>query len=242
MKAACGITAVSIAIGAFLIAPPVLSEVIKKSSSGICHSADSPYYAKTKNFTAFNKLTACLDSGGWLPKGQRPPERSAKPVAAGTDYARERFGNGWADVDGDCQNSRQEALIAQSTAPVRFAKSDQCRVTAGRWHSPYSSQVIHDASKIDIDHVVPLKWAWDHGANNWSLDTRESFANNPANLLSVEASLNRQKVAKGLNEWLPPANQCQYIARFLRVVKTYKLTLSEQETRDYQGIRTQWCS
>ena len=81
-----------------------------------------------------------------------------------------------------------------------------------------------------------------HGASTWSQDTRESFANNPANLLSVEASLNRQKGANGLNEWLPPANRCQYIARFLRVVKTYKLTLSQQEARDYLGIRAQWCS
>ena len=70
LTAACGITVVSIAIGTFLIAPPALSEAIKKSSSGICHSADSPYYAKTKNFTAFHKLAACLDSGGGLPKGQ----------------------------------------------------------------------------------------------------------------------------------------------------------------------------
>ncbi|MFC6674092.1 hypothetical protein [Marinobacterium aestuariivivens] len=130
------------------------------NTTALRQKVDNRNYVDYSELGISGTLTACLDSGGRLPKGQRPPERSAKPVAAGTDYAWERFGNGWADVDGDCQNSRQEALIAQSTAPVRFAKSDQC----------------------------------------------------------------------------------QYIARFLRVVTTYKLTLSEQEARDYQGIRSQWCS
>ncbi|MGM0953782.1 MAG: HNH endonuclease family protein [Pseudomonadota bacterium] len=57
---------------------------------------------------------------------------------------------------------------------------------------------MHDASKIDIDHVVPLKWAWQHGANKWTKEKRERFANDPRNLWSVELSLNSQKGAKGL--------------------------------------------
>jgi hypothetical protein len=42
--------------------------VVKKSKSGICHDPSSPYYAQTKNFTAFRTLQECLDSGGRLPK------------------------------------------------------------------------------------------------------------------------------------------------------------------------------
>ena len=43
-------------------------------------------------------------------------------------------------------------------------------------------------------HVVPLKWAWDHGADTWSRDKREKFANDPVNLWSVELSLNRSTI------------------------------------------------
>jgi endonuclease G len=43
---------------------------IKKSSSGICHAPDSPYYDKTSNFTPFNSLKECLKSeGARLPRG-----------------------------------------------------------------------------------------------------------------------------------------------------------------------------
>jgi DNA uptake protein ComE-like DNA-binding protein len=42
--------------------------IIKKSSSGICHSSDSPWYERTKNFTSFATVEECLASGGRLPK------------------------------------------------------------------------------------------------------------------------------------------------------------------------------
>lgn len=87
----------------------------------------------------------------------------------------------------------------------------------------YSGKILFDASKVDIDHVVPLKWAWEHGAQVWNKTKREQFANDPINLVPVEASLNRSKGAKGLDEWLPPANQAQYKARFQRIVLKYGL-------------------
>jgi micrococcal nuclease len=43
------------------------SEVVKKSSTGICHAPGTTYYVKTKNFTAYNSVQECLDSGGRLP-------------------------------------------------------------------------------------------------------------------------------------------------------------------------------
>lgn len=42
--------------------------VVKKSRSGICHDRSSPYYHRTKRFTAYNSVEACLESGGRLPK------------------------------------------------------------------------------------------------------------------------------------------------------------------------------
>ncbi|WP_407695840.1 GmrSD restriction endonuclease domain-containing protein [Shewanella avicenniae] len=81
--------------------------------------------------------------------------------------------------------------------------------------------------------------AWQHGADKWSQDRREQFANDQRNLVAVEASLNRSKGDKGLDEWLPPANQCQYIARFLRVLKQYQLNVSATEEAQFSKLRTQ---
>ena len=156
-----------------------------------------------------------------------------------SDYSRAAFGHGWDDADGDCQNSRAEALIATSTTQVRFADAKRCRVVTGRWLSPFSGKIIQNASDIDIDHVVPLAWAWRHGANQWTKEKREQFANDPVNLWPVELSLNRSKGARGPDQWLPPAGQCGYVARFFRLVKQYNLKPSRQEAAWIQAFITQ---
>jgi len=218
---------ITLALALFLFTSSTIADtVVKKSTSGICHASDSPHYERTTNFKAYVSLNDCLKSGGRLPKGYLQNDNLK---LSSTEYSREKFGSGWGDLDSDCQDSRQEALIAQSTAPVRFQDSKGCRVASGRWLSPYSGKTIHDPSVIDIDHVVPLKWAWEHGASEWTKSKRVELANDPINLLSVEASLNRQKGAKGPDKWLPPANHCQYLARFYRVVLKYGLGLSADE-------------
>jgi hypothetical protein len=229
--------------------------IVKMSKSGICHPENSPYYSRTKNYTAYQTLQDCLNAGGRLPKGLSDGSSSIALAysAVGTtqashkqtttskqygEYRREYFGSGWADIDHDCQNSRMETLIQQSTSPVHFKTSRECQVVSGRWISPFTSEVIHDASAIDIDHVVPLKWAWTHGANQWAQEKREQFANDPANLISVEACLNRQKGAKGPDAWVPPKNQCEYVLRFLRIVKKYKL----EESASLSAVRENVCN
>ena len=223
---------ITLAISSFMINA---NEVIKKSKNSICHDITSPSYSRIKNFTAYSSLQECLNERGRLPK-------NTKSALLITDkYSRSKFGSGWRDNDKDCQNSRMEALISQSVAPLKYKTSDNCKVVSGRWNSPYSGKTIYKASDIDIDHVVPLKWAWEHGANKWSKKKRVEIANDPINLLSVEASLNRQKGAKGLDGWLPPQNICQYILRFERVRKTYNLTLNSPELKSYSSIKIKYC-
>jgi hypothetical protein len=227
------------------------SSLVKKSKSGICHDKYSSYYDRTKNFKSFNTLSSCLDSGGRLPKNYKG--NSAKDTKIQTyskskqyqntnsKYSRKQFGSGWADLNKDCQNSRMETLISQSVGQIQYKSSKQCKVKSGKWISPFTGNVIYSASDIDIDHVVPLSWSWKHGSNAWSKEKRVKFANDPANLLSVEASLNRQKGDKGLNKWLPPKNKCQYIARFIRLYKTYDLKLTNSESSQYANIKKQNC-
>ena len=217
---------------ALVLACPIgtAAGLVKKTSAGICHPPESAYYERTRNYQTFDSIQECLASGGRLPV-QFAADNLDLAETGSESYRRSAFGHGWNDSDVDCQNSRAEALIATSNTSVRFASNENCRVVSGRWISPFTGQIIQNSSNIDIDHVVPLKWAWEHGANNWSQSERERFANDMANLWPVEASLNRSKGARSPDEWLPPSGQCGYVARFVRIVKQYNLKPTKPEAQ-----------
>ncbi len=44
------------------------SNLVKLSTSGICHSEQSPHYNRTKNFIAFETIEECIEAGGRLPR------------------------------------------------------------------------------------------------------------------------------------------------------------------------------
>ena len=209
---------------AFFSSPGLAAYIIKQSSSGICHPPESSWYERTKNYAAFGSLEECLAAGGRLPKGITLGSLGslAVPVKSvdADKYVRSKFGSGWTTKN--CRDTRARLLVETSTLPVRFATNDGCLVTSGRWVSSWTGDVLN-AGDIDIDHVVALSWAWHRGAAAWTRGRRVEFANDPVNLVAVEAALNRSKSDQGPDEWLPPAGQCGYVARFYRIVKLYKL-------------------
>lgn len=210
---------------------------VKLSTSGICHDDSSPWYGRTKNYEAYSSMEDCLDVG-------RAPRGYSGATAGSTDtstYDRDLFG-GWADADSDCMNTRHELLAELSTrAPV--LSGNGCRVIRGRWNDPYTGRVFLDSSNMDVDHMVPLYYAWQHGADSWTETKREKFANDPRNLFAVDAGENRSKSAKGPLEWLPPNEgfRCQYVTRFVRITRMYDLSLSRSETRRIKTLRGRLC-
>lgn len=40
---------------------------VKKSSFGVCHTQDSPYYDQTRNYESYGSLEGCISSGGRVP-------------------------------------------------------------------------------------------------------------------------------------------------------------------------------
>lgn len=213
-------------------------QLIKQSSSGICHDSSSPFYEKTKNYKSFSSLSTCLEAGGRLPKSQTSQYDKAEKEAEEESrsfvslYDRNDWPH-WVDEDKDCQNTRHELLIQTSQIPVTFKSEKGCLVIRGSWYDPYSGEVIDNATELDLDHIVPLKFAHGHGGNYWSRDQRKAFANDYDNLVLVKASLNRQKGAKGPDEWLPPNHQyrCTYIGNFMTIIEKYKLHLVPSEAR-----------
>jgi len=173
----------------------------------------------------------------WQPKENKPVTIENSTVK----YTRSSF-NHWIDTDKDCLNTRHELLMQQSTDIVRTG-DNKCIISRGRWLDPYTGKVFLKASDVDIDHVIPLKWAWMHGASRWSKDKREQFANDPANLFVTQNYVNRAKGAKGVLEWLPPLRSfhCQYVLRFNRIMKHYGLKVSNRDAQSLRRLQDQKC-
>lgn len=149
------------------------------------------------------------------------------------EYSRKSWKH-WIDEDRDCQDTRQEVLVAESSTPVVFQDEKECRVISGTWADPYTGNTYVDPSVLDIDHVVALKDAHLSGGDSWGAIRREAFANdltNSASLRSVYRSANRSKGARGPDEWLPtnPDFRCQYIREYLGVKQMWGLRPSESQ-------------
>jgi hypothetical protein len=129
----------------------------------------------------------------------------------------------WSDLNHNCLNTRHELLRDRSEQPAKLKPRDPCRVIKGQWTDPYSGKRWYKASDVDIDHLIPLKWAHEHGGYQWNKAQREAFANDPDNLLIVEDDLNQQKSASGPDQWLPPKNRCWYKQQWRRLLEHYQL-------------------
>ena len=219
------------------------SDPVKRSESGLCHCPGGQFYDRTTNFTPFDTIGACLASGGREPQqGQGTCPTEPPPSITSLEiYDRSAFG-GWADADDDCQNTRHERLEARSLDYVETTE-DGCRIVTGHWNDFYTGEIVSVSRELDIDHVVPLRWAWERGASNWEPGKRREFANEPANLLPVSASANRSKGASGPLEWLPPDESfaCEYVLRFSRVTDMYELEIPAEEATLLEQLTSEQC-
>ena len=160
------------------------------------------------------------------------PSQAPVPNAIPT-YDRKQWRH-WIDADGDCQDTRQEVLIAESTTQVTFETAKQCRVASGTWDGPFTGQQFTDPSKLDIDHLVPLKNAHDSGAWDWSKAKKRQFANYlkyDGHLIAVFNSENRKKGSRGPEDWEPPDQSywCEYATHWIKIKVDWDLTATEPE-------------
>jgi uncharacterized protein DUF1524/excalibur calcium-binding domain-containing protein len=151
-----------------------------------------------------------------------------------TGYSRERFGAAWFDEDRNGCDTRDDVL-ARDLVHAQRRPGSSCVLVAGDLADPYTRQRIRfvrgDGDLVDIDHVVALGNAWATGAFRWSPGKRLALANDPANLLAVDASANRSKGDADAATWLPPnkAFRCSYVARQVSVKARYGLWVTAAE-------------
>ncbi|WP_406205448.1 HNH endonuclease family protein [Kitasatospora sp. NBC_01560] len=159
----------------------------------------------------------------------------ALPVAAEdrTGYVRTAFkhwNSGLDPADG-CDTRREvirsEALVSPEVGP-------RCALAGGVWFSPYDDRTITDATKIDVDHLIPLAEAWDSGASTWTAKEREAYANDqgdPRTLIAVSFQSNRAKADKDVAGWLPSseAYRCRYAEDSTAVKTRWGLSVDQVE-------------
>ncbi|MFV8310610.1 HNH endonuclease family protein [Mycobacteroides chelonae] len=160
----------------------------------------------------------------------------------GKDYQRVEFGDAWSD-DTDAPGGHngcdtRNDILNRDLADKTFVYTSRCpnAVGAGMLHDPYTGEMVGFArgpksgDAIQIDHIVPLAYAWDMGAREWQPSMRWRFANDPANLIAVQGQANKDKGDQPPANWMPPnkAFWCQYSMQFAEVVRGYHLSLDER--------------
>lgn len=158
------------------------------------------------------------------------------------DYRRAAFGDTWTD-DQDAPGGHngcdtRNDILERDLVDKTYTPISRCphAVATGTLHDPYTGTDIafirgsQTGAAVQIDHIVPLAYAWDMGARGWTDQLRARFANDPANLLAVEGDTNQSKGDKSPALWMPPnsAFDCQYAARFVDVLSAYSLPIDAQ--------------
>ncbi len=154
-----------------------------------------------------------------------------------TGYERDKFGYAWKDsVDGiplsrngcDTRND----LLARDGKDIALRSGSDCVVVAMTLKDPYTGSTIEwrkqQATKVQIDHVMPLSYDWQMGAARWNDAKRQRIANDPLNLIPVDGPTNGSKSDSGPASWLPPNKQirCSYSLRFAQVSLKYELPVT----------------
>ncbi|MCV7345711.1 HNH endonuclease family protein [Mycolicibacterium rhodesiae] len=159
----------------------------------------------------------------------------------GNDYRRAAFGDAWDDNNsapgGHNGCDTRDDVLDRDLVDKTFVFTKRCpqAVATGVLHDPYTSATIpftrgaQVGAAVQIDHLVPLAYAWDMGARNWPADMRIRFANDPANLLAVDGQVNQDKGDQPPGSWMPPnhAFWCQYAMQFIAVLRGYALPVDQ---------------
>ena len=213
--------------GATVIGSGSSSSSSTGTGSGTSTSTPDPLESAGSAATPTDPAASNLGSGGREAALAALASLVTRPSAA-SGYARSKFRHWITQPDG-C--STREVVLIRDAVTVN---SKGCRVVSGEWLSPYDNTSWTLASRLDIDHMVPLKEAWVSGASAWPAARRQAFANDlgwPRSLLAVSASSNRSKGDKDPARWMPTntAYWCTYLFDWIDVKYRWSLSVDSVE-------------
>lgn len=186
------------------------------------------------------------EGGLVLSETQKKLENIVTPTQLFFNYNRDDYKH-WGNAGSSCWNVREEVLFLQAESIVLLDKNKEvttekknaCSIQEGVWKDPYSGETFTDPTKLDIDHIVPLSYANEVGAEPWATRLKTQFANDiERNLIAVSASQNRSKGNKGPASWLPSdsSSHCLYATKWVDVADEYKLPLKAEDITTLQNI------
>ncbi|MUH50993.1 MAG: hypothetical protein F2789_07255 [Actinobacteria bacterium] len=145
-------------------------------------------------------------------------------------------------TDGAGCNTAQRVLIRDSITAVVVGR--RCSITSGRWASPWEQTVVTDPTRLTLVRTVSLKEAWDSGAFAWSQQRRDAFANDMSDqrsLAMVSDSVSQSRGDRDPAAWLPPTQQCEYLANWLAVKARWGLTMDPAEAGSISSALRSQC-
>ncbi|GHE49012.1 hypothetical protein GCM10017673_58230 [Streptosporangium violaceochromogenes] len=152
----------------------------------------------------------------------------ARPLSI-RGYSHRRFQPRWAHHRGRCDV--WETVLARGGRGVR--RNADCHPVKGVWYSVYDGKSLRSTQQIDVDHVVPLAYAWRSGARRWSQARRRAFANDLTRpeLVVVSHSANIAKGGQGPQSWRPSRRGywCRYASSWITVKHHYRLFVTREE-------------
>ncbi|MFI8263051.1 HNH endonuclease family protein [Streptomyces sp. NPDC085665] len=225
-----------------VLAATVLLAVAGCSGTGAAPGKDAKPSASGTSSSAPGGGDAKPASGDVLPgmvgvEAARTQLAALKVAQPGTmaGYSRAKFTH-WAEQGNKCDT--REVVLKRDGTDVK--QDPECKAVSGTWKSLYDGVVVTEASKMDIDHIVPLAEGWRSGAAGWDAARRKAFANDLTHpqLLSVTAATNRSKGDQSPDLWQPPdkASWCQYGRAWTTVKSTYGLTVTEAEKKMLEAM------
>ena len=216
-------------------------------SPGFASAVTAPATSHRPSATASSRPSGTGSGSPSVP----PVEPSARPGSAlaavaglvvkgrapATGYARERFGQAWADADRNGCDTRNDVLRRDLSGLVLDPRTNGCVVLRGQLQDPYTGRTLDfrrgplTSGLIQVDHVVALADAWQKGAQRWPPAQRVALANDPLDLLAVDGPTNQAKGAGDAATWLPPdrTSWCAYVARQVAVKLKYRLWVTSAE-------------
>lgn len=159
-----------------------------------------------------------------------PSTPSPRPTILGYDRAAD-FGD-WGMQPTGC--TTREAVMADAW------DVDSCRTPYRQWApsdtvpftDPYTGAPL-DPADVEVDHIFPLRAAWDMGAHAWPAEKRTAFANDPINLVVTSSKANQAKSDMLPSEWVPDNRRvrCAYGQRIAAIARGYDLPLPRADLR-----------
>jgi hypothetical protein len=158
-------------------------------------------------------------------------------------YNREEWKH-WSSAGSSCWDTREAVLYAEAVpGSVKLLDKDKkpttdkakaCSIESGEWNDPYAGKKITNPKSLDVDHMIPLSYAAQHGGQAWDAKKKEAYANSQdfaGHLVAADAGQNRTKGDKGPSQWKPSnkAYYCEYENDWVTVAKTWNLSITDAD-------------